>query len=83
MIIIPTITDRSIKAICIYTRRHCLYKGRCRYSAGYAGEELWFSLKTAAEICVKINGKYVGGVDPNRERMLFLLIDDIKLFILK
>lgn len=33
-------------------------------------EELWFSLKTAAEICVKINGKYVGGVDPNRERML-------------
>ncbi len=34
------------------------------------GRELWFSLKTAAEICVKINGKYVGGVDPNRERML-------------
>lgn len=34
------------------------------------GKELWFSLKTAAEICVKVNGKYVGGVDPNRERML-------------
>ncbi len=34
------------------------------------GEELWFSLKTAAEICVKVNGKYVGGVDPNRDRML-------------
>lgn len=34
------------------------------------GQELWFSLKTAAEICVKVNGKYVGGVDPNRERML-------------
>lgn len=34
------------------------------------GKELWFSLKTAAEICVQINGKYVGGVDPNRERML-------------
>lgn len=33
-------------------------------------KELWFSLKTAAEICVKVNGKYVGGVDPNRERML-------------
>lgn len=33
-------------------------------------KELWLSLKTAAEICVKINGKYVGGVDPNRERML-------------
>lgn len=34
------------------------------------GRELWFSLKTAAEICVKVNGKYIGGVDPNRERML-------------
>ncbi len=33
-------------------------------------KELWFSLKTAAEICVKVNGKYIGGVDPNRERML-------------
>ncbi len=34
------------------------------------GKELWFSLKTAAEICVKVNGKYVDGVDPNRDRML-------------
>ena len=34
------------------------------------GKELWFSLKTAAEICVKVNGRYIGGVDPNRERML-------------
>ncbi|MCD7796539.1 MAG: alpha-mannosidase [Clostridiales bacterium] len=34
------------------------------------GKELWFSLKTAAEIIVKVNGKYIGGVDPNRERML-------------
>lgn len=38
--------------------------------ADMQGKELWLSLKTAAEICVKINGKYVGGVDPNRERML-------------
>ncbi len=36
----------------------------------FKGKELWFSLKTAAEICVKVNGKYIGGVDPNRERML-------------
>lgn len=43
------------------------------------GKELWLSLKTAAEICVKINGKYVGGVDPNRERMLISpYIDDTK-----
>ncbi|MBR2954492.1 MAG: alpha-mannosidase [Clostridia bacterium] len=33
-------------------------------------KELWFSLKTAAEIIVKVNGKYVGGVDPNRDRIL-------------
>ncbi len=47
------------------------------------GKELWFTLKTAAEMCVKINGKYVGGIDPNRERMLISpYIDDKKpLFI--
>lgn len=43
------------------------------------GKELWLSLKTAAEICVQVNGKYVGGVDPNRERMLLSpYIDDTK-----
>ncbi len=43
------------------------------------GKELWFSLKTAAEICVKVNGKYIGGIDPNRERMLLSpYIDDTK-----
>ena len=41
------------------------------------GKELWLTLKTAAEIVVKINGKYVGGVDPNRERILLSpYIDD-------
>lgn len=43
------------------------------------GKELWFTLKTAAEICVKVNGKYIGGVDPNRERMLLSpYVDDTK-----
>lgn len=43
------------------------------------GRELWFSLKTAAEICVKVNGRYIGGVDPNRERMLLSpYVDDSK-----
>ncbi len=43
------------------------------------GRELWFSIKTAAEICVQINGFYVGGVDPNRERILISpYIDDKK-----
>ncbi len=43
------------------------------------GKELWLLFKTAAEVCVQVNGKYVGGVDPNRERMLLSpYIDDTK-----
>lgn len=34
------------------------------------GKELWLTYKTAAEICVKVGGKYAGGIDPNRERIL-------------
>ena len=34
------------------------------------GKKVYFTLKTAAEMCIQINGKYVGGVDPNRERVL-------------
>jgi len=34
------------------------------------GKELWLHLKTAAEIIVRVNGVWVGGVDPNRERIL-------------
>lgn len=34
------------------------------------GKKIYFSLHTAAEMIVKVNGKYVGGVDPNRERIL-------------
>ena len=33
------------------------------------GKKFCFLLKTAAEMIVKVNGKYVGGIDPNRERM--------------
>ncbi len=33
------------------------------------GKKYCFALKTAAEMIVKVNGRYVGGVDPNRERM--------------
>lgn len=32
-------------------------------------EELWFTLHTAAEMIIKINGKYAGGIDPNRDRI--------------
>lgn len=34
------------------------------------GKKVYFTLKTAAEMCIQVNGKYVGGVDPNRERVL-------------
>ncbi len=34
-----------------------------------AGKKYCFSLKTAAEMIVKVNGIYVGGIDPNRERI--------------
>lgn len=36
----------------------------------YIGKEIRFVLKTAAEMIVKVNGKYVGGIDPNRENLL-------------
>lgn len=46
------------------------------------GKELWLSMWTAAEIIVKVNGKYVGGIDPNRERILLTpYIDQNELFI--
>lgn len=34
------------------------------------GKELWLSMWTAAEIIVKVNDTYVGGIDPNRDRTL-------------
>ncbi len=33
------------------------------------GKKYCFYLKTAAEMIVKVNGIYVGGIDPNRERL--------------
>ena len=45
-------------------------KGKVRVPEHFKGEKIYFSLKTAAEMIVKANGVYVGGVDPNRERIL-------------
>ena len=44
----------------------------------YKGREIRFSLRTAAEMIVKINGKYAGGIDPNRESIIITpyLTDD-------
>ncbi len=45
-------------------------KGDVKIPESLKGKELWLTLKTAAEIIIKVNGKYVGGVDPNRDRVL-------------
>ena len=45
-------------------------RGRAAIPEKFRGRNVYFSLKTAAEMIVKINGRYVGGVDPNRERIL-------------
>ncbi len=34
------------------------------------GKNVYLYLKTAAEMIVKVNGRYAGGIDPNRERIL-------------
>ncbi|MBO5935780.1 MAG: alpha-mannosidase [Clostridia bacterium] len=50
----------------------------------YKGKEVRFCLKTAAEMIVKINGKYAGGIDPNRENLIipqFIDSDEIHIEI--
>lgn len=42
----------------------------CRVPEHLKGKKYYFSLKTAAEMIIKVNGRYVGGIDPNRERMV-------------
>ena len=34
----------------------------------FAGKKVWLGLQTASEMIVKINGAFVGGIDPNRDR---------------
>ena len=45
-------------------------RGRAVIPERFRGQNVYLSLKTAAEMIVKINGKYVGGIDPNRDRLL-------------
>ena len=47
-----------------FIRAHAIVPERFR------GRQVYLQLKTAAEMIVKINGKFVGGFDPNRERIL-------------
>ncbi len=37
---------------------------------GMRGQEVYLALKSTAEMIVRINGKYAGGIDPNRDRIL-------------
>jgi len=39
-------------------------------------DEIWFRLKTAAEMIIKVNGKWAGGIDPNRNRVLIKKSED-------
>ena len=45
-------------------------KGTAQIPERLNGKKLWLSIHTAAEMIVKVNGKYVGGLDPNRDRLL-------------
>ncbi len=44
-------------------------RGHVRVPDRMKGQKLYLHLPTAAEMIVKINGKYAGGIDPNRERI--------------
>ncbi|MBP3817652.1 MAG: alpha-mannosidase [Butyrivibrio sp.] len=44
-------------------------RGRGQVPSELMGKELYLLLHTAAEMIVKINGQYAGGIDPNRDRI--------------
>lgn len=46
------------------------FEGQVTVPEFLRGRELWLSLWTAAEVIVKVNGRYAGGLDPNRDRLL-------------
>jgi alpha-mannosidase len=46
------------------------FKAKVTIPQEMQGKELWLSMWTAAEIIAKVNGKFVGGMDPNRDRTL-------------
>ena len=45
-------------------------RGHAQIPEALKGKDIWFTLHTAAEMIVKINGHYAGGIDPNRDRIL-------------
>lgn len=45
-------------------------RGHAQIPESLKEKDIWFTLHTAAEMIVKINGHYAGGIDPNRDRIL-------------
>ena len=45
-------------------------RGTATVPERFRGRPVWLGLKTASEMIVKVNGKFAGGLDPNRDRIL-------------
>ena len=59
-------------------------RGHARVPERFGGRPVYLMLKTAAEMIVRVNGRFAGGIDPNRERILldpFLRGDEIEIDI--
>jgi len=50
-------------------------RATARVPENFVGRKVWFSLRTASEMMVKIGGKWAGALDPNRSR--FEIPDDV------
>ncbi len=44
-------------------------RGKGRIPERFRNRQVYLSLKTAAEVIVRVNGRYAGGFDPNRDRI--------------
>ena len=59
-------------------------KGHGKIPKKFKDSNIYLMLHTAAEMIVKINGRYAGGIDPNRDRILlnpWLYDDDLSIEI--
>lgn len=45
------------------------FRVTARVPESMQNERVWFRIETAAELMIRINGKWAGGIDPNRNRM--------------
>ncbi len=47
-----------------------IIEGSGKVPTAFKGQDIYLYLHTAAEMIVKINGQFAGGIDPNRDRVL-------------